>query len=38
VVMLLVFFAGADVWLGGFGRLARGRIEEGLASVGPLVP
>jgi flagellar biosynthesis protein FliR len=37
-VMLVVLCAGADVWLSGFGRLARGRIEEGLASVGPFVP
>jgi len=37
-VMLVVLFVSADVWLGGFGRLARGRIEAGLASVGPLVP
>jgi flagellar biosynthetic protein FliR len=37
-VMLVVLFVGADAWLGGFGRLARERIDEGLASVGPLVP
>jgi flagellar biosynthesis protein FliR len=37
-VMLVVLFVGADAWLGGFGRLARERIDEGFASIGPLVP
>jgi flagellar biosynthesis protein FliR len=35
VVMLVVLIAGADVWLGGFGRLARTRIEEGFATLDP---
>lgn len=38
VVMLLVLVAGADVWLGGFGRLATARIDEGLAELGPRPP